>query len=347
MSRLFSVLLCGAAITLASGGATAHPLRPALLHLEPAPGATPLYEVTFKLPGIGDQVAPVSVQLPERCQAVNRPVASPVRDGVVQRWRVDCGAEGLDSARIDFIDLSRKVGEILVIYVDAQGGSRSFVARADHPSVTLGDEAAQARALWHYLPLGVEHILLGIDHLLFVLGLMLLIFWYGVGRMEVVRLLWTITAFTVAHSLTLAAASLGLVHVPSDAVELVIAMSILLLAVEVARPEEAEITWTARRPALVAFAFGLLHGFGFAGALAELGLPEDGIAGALLLFNVGVELGQLAFVVAIGLLWWLLRRMPDTVVSTTRWAAVHALGALAVYWSLDRGSALVERLLNS
>jgi hypothetical protein len=159
--------------------------------------------------------------------------------------------------------------------------------------------------------------------------------------------LWTITAFTVAHSLTLGAATLGWVSVPSDAVETVIAMSIVLLAVELAHPSNEPAGWTGSHPAAVAFTFGLLHGFGFAGALSELGVPEGGVLGALLLFNIGVELGQIAFVIAVGVLWRLLRGAPQRVMQLSHATIVHALGGIAVYWCLDRGAALVERLLNS
>jgi hydrogenase/urease accessory protein HupE len=193
-----------------------------------------------------------------------------------------------------------------------------------------------------YTVLGVEHILLGIDHLLFVLALLLLV--RGVGR-----LVATVTAFTVAHSITLGAATLGFVHVPSAPVEAVIALSILFLASELARRRLAPASaaaqgdaadLTARFPWIVAFSFGLLHGFGFAGALSEVGMPAQAVPLALLFFNVGVEIGQLSFIAAVFAMGWLIRsaavRAPDW------WprAAAYGIGSVAAFWVVQRTLAI-------
>ena len=178
-----------------------------------------------------------------------------------------------------------------------------------------------------YSLLGIEHILLGFDHLLFVLALLLL-----VPNMRM--LLWTITAFTVAHSLTLAAATLGWADVPQQPVEAVIALSILFVAMEIVHWKQGHPGITRRWPWLVAFTFGLLHGFGFAGALNEIGLPEHAIPLALLFFNLGVEAGQLMFIAAVMLAWALLKRIswPDWV-----WRVpVYSIGALAAFWTIER-----------
>ena len=180
--------------------------------------------------------------------------------------------------------------------------------------------------------MGVKHILLGIDHLLFVLGLVLIV-------RSTPRLVKTITAFTLSHSITLALATLGFVHVPQAPVEAVIALSILFLASELARRNRGESGLTARRPWLVAFSFGLLHGFGFAGALSEVGLPETDIPLALLLFNLGVEAGQLLFVAAVLALLWCGRRLAT---SAPRWlqdAPAYAVGSLAAFWLIERVAA--------
>jgi hydrogenase/urease accessory protein HupE len=183
-----------------------------------------------------------------------------------------------------------------------------------------------------YLRLGVEHILLGYDHLLFVLGLILV-------AASTRQLVMAITAFTAAHSITLAAAVLGVVHVPPKPVEAVIALSIAFVAVEIVRAREGKAGTAARAPWLVAFAFGLLHGFGFAGALSEIGMPEGHIPAALLFFNLGVEAGQLLFVAAVMVSAALVRlvRLP-----LPRWAALappYVIGSVAMFWVLQRVAA--------
>jgi hydrogenase/urease accessory protein HupE len=180
-----------------------------------------------------------------------------------------------------------------------------------------------------YLHLGVEHILLGIDHLLFVLALLLLV----EGRR---RLVGTVTAFTVAHSITLAAATLGLVYIPQQPVEAIIALSILFVAAEIVHCHQGQPGLTERRPWVVAFVFGLLHGLGFAGALREIGLPEQSIPLALLFFNLGVEVGQLLFIAVAGAIGAILHRL---VVAWPAWVwqlPAYGIGTIAAYWTLER-----------
>ena len=344
--RRYAIATFTLTLTLWALAASAHPLKPGLLRIDPGSAADGTFEVMLKLPGTGNRAAPVKVRFPAGCEKTGDPRTQVTSDAVLQRWRMRCAPGALTSAPLVFEALSRKVGEVLVLYPTEDGGTQSAVARAEHPTVTLVSHGAPL--LTSYLGLGVEHILLGIDHLLFVLGLIMLVFGQHSRGNPATTLLWTITAFTVAHSLTLGAATLGWVSVPSDAVETIIALSIVLLAMELARPaNQAQPSWTASHPASVAFAFGLLHGFGFAGALTDLGVPEDNITGALLLFNVGVELGQLAFVLIVGLLWRVVKTAPTQALQLGHTAIVHALGGLAFYWCLDRGSALVERLLSS
>jgi len=191
-----------------------------------------------------------------------------------------------------------------------------------------GGASWQATA-WRYLLLGIEHILIGVDHLLFVLGLLLL-----VGGAW--RLVQTVTAFTIAHSVTLTAATLGWVPVAVRPVEAAIALSIVYLALEVLRVGRGERALAAERPWAVAFVFGLLHGFGFAGALSELGLPEGQIPLALLFFNLGVEIGQLLFVFPVLGLLWLSRRLLAAVQPWPQTIAAYAIGGVAVYWVIER-----------
>jgi hydrogenase/urease accessory protein HupE len=182
---------------------------------------------------------------------------------------------------------------------------------------------------WTYLGLGVEHILLGIDHLLFVLALLFLVQGWR-------RVIITITAFTVAHSITLAAATLGLVHVPQAPVEASIALSIVFVATEIVRSRMGRVSVAERWPWVIAFVFGLLHGFGFAGALREVGMPEDAIPLALLCFNIGVEVGQLLFIAAVMGIVTLLRRSAITIPAWAWRVPVYTIGTLAMYWTIER-----------
>ncbi len=180
-----------------------------------------------------------------------------------------------------------------------------------------------------YLRLGIEHIFFGIDHLLFVLALILIV----KGKR---RLLKTITAFTLAHSITLAAATLGWVHIPSAPVEAVIALSIIFLAVELVHYYQGKTVFSSKYPWVVAFIFGLLHGFGFAGALANVGLPPHDIPLTLFLFNVGVETGQLIFIVAVMLIIWLLHKIFKSFPLWSRWIPPYAIGCMAAFWFFQR-----------
>jgi hypothetical protein len=191
-----------------------------------------------------------------------------------------------------------------------------------------------AAAATRYTALGIEHILLGIDHLLFVLGLLLLVH----GGWMLVK---TITAFTLAHSITLGLATLGYVSAPTRPVEAAIALSIVFVAAEIVHARQGHIGLAARRPWVVAFAFGLLHGFGFAGALSEIGLPLGEIPIALLFFNVGVELGQIVFVGLALTLAWVLRRLPVSWPSWVEAAPAYAIGIMAMYWFIDRAAWLI------
>ena len=180
-----------------------------------------------------------------------------------------------------------------------------------------------------YLSLGIEHILFGIDHLLFVFALLLIVR----GRWMLVK---TITAFTVAHSITLALATLGFINVPLRPVEAAIALSIVFLCVEIVHARQGRIGLAVRYPWVVAFAFGLLHGLGFAGALAEIGLPQSEIPIALLFFNIGVEIGQLMFVaVVLGVIWGL-QRLQFQAPSWAQAIPVYVIGTLATYWFIER-----------
>lgn len=238
-----------------------------------------------------------------------------------------CGAHGLSGA-LAVDGLGRSYSAAIINVQWKSGEQRSYTLTPRRPEVRLYGGAEDDRGLADvaltYAMLGFEHILSGFDHLLFVISLLFLV---GFHR----RLIGTITAFTLAHSLTLAASALGAITLRSPPVEATIALSILLVSVEALRQQD---TWTRRWPALVAFVFGLVHGLGFAGALADIGLPARHANAALLTFNVGVEAGQLFVVGCAWLLMLAMRRLPRRDVARTQ--ALYAIGAIAAYWTLSR-----------
>lgn len=320
------LLLAAAAGALLASAAAAHEVRPAYLELtETQPGR---FEVLWKIPARGDATLAIQPRLPGSCQTLSPPRLDLADGAGIRRWSVDCGAGGLEAGVLAIDGLSATFVDVLVRITDQRGATRSAVLRPGAPELALGAAEAAPAAL-AYLGLGVEHILLGIDHLLFVLALLLLV----EGRR---RLVVTITAFTVAHSLTLAAATLGWVRVAQAPVEAVIALSIVFVACEIAHARQGRSGWTHRAPWTVAFSFGLLHGLGFAGALSEVGLPEQAIPLALLLFNLGVEAGQLLFVAAVLGVGALAARLPLRAPGWLGWAPAYGIGSVAALWTVER-----------
>ncbi len=266
----------------------------------------------------------------------------PSSEGLVPRWPEGCTADGnalhcgdaglQGTLSMDGVGQRYSAALVKVVWLD--GRSVVYTLTAGQPTVHLYGAADDRRGLLEvaraYLVLGVEHILSGFDHLLFVIGLLFLV---GFNR----RLVATITAFTVAHSLTLASSALGWLALRSPPVEATIALSILLVASEALQPRQ---TLSRRWPALVAFLFGLVHGLGFAGALAEIGLPQNNLFVALLTFNLGVEVGQLAVVGVAFLGWWTLGRWQGWS-RLARTPALYAIGSVAAYWTIGRVVALL------
>jgi hydrogenase/urease accessory protein HupE len=312
-----------------AGRAQAHSFEPALLDLSEGEGGR--FEVVWKSPtprDASDPMGGLTPELPAHCHRLDgRPAVEPEAEGP-RFFAVDCGARGLRGERLAVAGLGGSQVDVIVRISWRDGHTTSGVLRSGLDELVLPGASAGTPAaivLWRYGRLGVEHILLGIDHLLFVLGLLLLVDGWG-------RLALTISAFTLAHTVTLALAVLGLVDVPPAPVEAAIALSIVLVAVELARPDDAPATLARRAPWLVAFLFGLLHGLGFAGALTAVGLPADHLPLALLAFNGGVEVGQVLFVTAMLVPVRLLRRAPAWV----RLVPAYAIGALAASWTLER-----------
>jgi hypothetical protein len=253
----------------------------------------------------------------------------------VETPKILCGEPGLQG-EMTIERLGERYSAAVVRLSLLDGHKASFTLTAAQPSVNLaaGGALPVSQIVAAYIPLGFEHIMLGIDHLLFVLGLMLLVS----SRWMLVK---TITAFTIAHSITLAAATFGWLGVPETAVNACIALSIVFVAVEVLKLRRGEPGWSARYPWAVAFGFGLLHGFGFAGALTGIGLPESVLPFALLFFNIGVEIGQLAFVLIVIGLQWSHRQLRAELPPWGETVAVYAMGAMATFWFLDRFGAIL------
>ena len=319
------LLLLGTGLADPAG---AHPLAPSLLDLrEAATASGGRITVLWRRPQllrVGARLEPV---LPGRCRTVEPPVETPEGAAEVTRWTVDCGPAGLAGGTVAVRGLAEAGSDALLRIELADGRRLQAVLRPASPSFVLPPAQGAAGVAAGYLTLGIEHLLTGWDHLAFVLGLVLLV---GGWR----RLLGTVTAFTLGHSLTLSLAALGVVRLPVGPIEAAIALSILALAVELARRDRP--TLLGRRPWLMAAGFGLLHGLGFAGALAEVGLPVREIPLALLAFNVGIELGQIGFIVAVlGLVFTLaplLRRLPAWVAAVP----TYLIGTLAAFWMFER-----------
>jgi hypothetical protein len=307
--------------------ASAHEVRPAMLQIEEtAPGR---YNVVWRTPLLSGQRLPVALKLPDEVRNLREPVVRQFPDALLERRWVDAGAGGLAGKRIEFVGLQATITDVLV-RVQLLDGSESTTLV--HPSKAWM-EVARSRGLLavagSYTLLGIEHIGFGIDHLLFVLALLII-------SNGTVRLLKTVTAFTVAHSITLALATLGFVHVPSKPVEATIALSIVFVASEILHRREGRIGIATQAPWIVAFCFGLLHGFGFAGALSALGLPQNHIPAALFFFNIGVEVGQIAFIGVVLALIALVRRLPLRVPLWTELIPPYAIGSVAMLWVIQR-----------
>lgn len=309
--------------------AEAHEARPAYLQIdETTPGR---YSVLWRIPVLSGMPLPVALQLPAALRDIREPALQQLSDSLVERRVVEAGNAGIAGSRIEFAGLAGTITDVLVRVRLLDGTQSTTLVRPSRPWVDIAAASGIAAVLGAYVVHGIEHILLGFDHLLFVLALILI-----VPSRRV--LLWTITAFTLAHSITLALATLGVVHVPGPPVEAVIALSILLLAVEILHAQRGRPSLTARWPWVVAFSFGLLHGFGFAGALTAVGLPQGDVPLALFAFNVGVELGQLAFI-AVVLTGLRLARRVDFSPAAERFAlraASYAIGILAAFWFCER-----------
>jgi hydrogenase/urease accessory protein HupE len=310
-----------------SSNVEAHKLQPAYLEINEQTTGT--FNILWKRPLVGNKPMNIYPQLPARCSNLTEPVLRPSQSGSVERWLVDCGNEGMINETIIIDGLSATVTDTLLRVQLVDGSMHTAVLRPDSPTYLVPAKPSKTKIAGSYLVLGVEHILGGFDHLLFVLGLLLIV-------RSTMLLIKTITAFTLAHSITLAMATLGFVHVEQTPVESVIALSILFLATELSKQHRGEIGLTSRAPWLVALCFGLLHGFGFAGALTEIGLPQADIPLALLFFNVGVEIGQLMFVAAVLAVLFFIQKVKVEWPGWVEQVPAYGIGSLAAFWFIQR-----------
>lgn len=304
-----------------------HESRPAFLQVQQVDART--YDVLWKVPGLAeDKRLALDVEFAADVSRVGPLRQSLAANAFIHRWRVQREG-GLEGTSIRIAGLEGTLTDVLVRLEHVDGTTQTIRVQPSAPSFAVEALPGRWQVARTYFALGIGHILLGIDHLLFVLALVLLV---DGAR----RLFWTITAFTLAHSLTLASATLGWVHVPPPPVEASIALSIVFLAGEILHARTGRPGLTSRQPWIVAFLFGLLHGLGFAGALSEVGLPANAIPTALLFFNVGVETGQLLFIAAVLTVLAGARhiRLPR---SGWNWQLpTYAIGTVAAYWTIDR-----------
>lgn len=317
----------------------AHEVRPGYLELRQKNADS--YDVLWKIPAVGEMRLALYPQLPESCRTKSEPIRFQTTGAYVERASFSC-AGGLDRRRITINGLTATLTDVLVRLERLDGTSQVARLTPSAPSFVVEGAPRRLDVARTYLALGIEHILTGVDHLLFVSGLLLLVSGFG-------RLVKTISAFTLSHSVTLSLATLGYVHAPPAPVEAVIALSILFVACEILRGPQQPLSVAQRKPWLVAFAFGLLHGLGFAGGLSEAGLPDGHIPLALALFSAGVEIGHFSFVAVVLVLIRLWQ------VASDKWFAPfitrhplldpryrmrlvppYAIGSVAAYWVIQR-----------
>ncbi len=325
--RLFAGLMLAA--LGAASAAHAHESRPAYLEIEEIrPGQ---YDVVWRTPVLAGARLPVVLRLPEGVRNLREPVVQELADSLLERRWIDAGPEGLAGQRIDFPGLQLTITDAVARVKLLDGRNWMAIARPSQPWVEIAATRGTLATALDFTRQGLEHILSGPDHLLFVFALLLIV-------RDTWTLVKTITAFTLAHSITLAAATLGYVDPPGPPIEAAIAASIFFLGPEILRAREGGTSFTIRKPWIVAFVFGLLHGFGFASALSAAGLPPGDVPLALVTFNVGVEIGQLAFVALVLPLASGLRRLGLRWPRPMQILPAYVVGGLGAFWMIQRVS---------
>jgi len=329
IKRNLWAVIAGAVLALlvVPPAAYAHEIRPAYLELkETAPGR---FRVLWRTPVLAGMRLPLSLKLPQDARNVREPEVQELADSLLERRWIDAGPKGLAGKRIEIVGLQLTITDALVRMEMLDGRKWTTILHPSQPWVEIAATQTWLGVAGAYIVQGIRHIIFGADHLLFVLGLLLIV----KGRM---MLLKTVTAFTLAHSITLGIATLGYASLPLPPLNAAIALSILFLGPEIVRCWRGETSITIHYPWVVAFLFGLLHGFGFASGLTTAGMPRAEIPLALLCFNVGVELGQLVFVfTAVALA----RSFKVLEVRWPRWVQAlpgYTVGSLGAYWTIQR-----------
>jgi hydrogenase/urease accessory protein HupE len=315
--------------------ADAHGLQPAYLEINQQIAGK--FSILWKRPFVGGRPMNIYPRLPSNFRNLTEPVVQLLSTGAVERWMVASSKGGFAGQEILIEGLSSTQTDVLVRIYYKEGDAETHLLRPASPSAVVGGVPSKIERIIAYVQLGIQHILMGIDHLLFVLGLLLIV-------QSRWMLLKTITSFTLAHSITLCVATLGYASVPLPPLNVVIALSILFLGPEIVRSWRGETSLTIRHPWVVAFAFGLLHGFGFATGLIDMGLRETEIPLALLLFNIGVEIGQIAFVILIILLERSFRTLEIHWPRLVRLSPGYTVGSLGAYWTIQRSAILIGGL---
>ena len=307
--------------------ASADEIRPALLDIKEQ--NTGLFAVTWKVPTRANRALAITPQLPTSLEMVGSPSIQDVAGAQIEHTTYKNNAESLTGQTIIIDGLTAVQTDVLLLVQLQDGTQHSAILRPGSPEFTIPLEASKLEVAGDYWRLGTVHILEGADHLLFVLALLLIV--TGLG--ELVK---AVTAFTVAHSITLALATLGVVHMPAAPTEAIIALSILFLATEIIHKHNGQFSLTENYPWVIAFIFGLFHGLGFAGALSEIGVPQHEVPLALFMFNVGVETGQLLFVAVVVSVMALFRRLPVQAPQGAWRVAPYAIGSVAAFWTIQR-----------
>ena len=304
-----------------------HEIRPAFLQIIQTSETT--YEVFWKVPSMGDAVPKIHPVFPPSftVEELKRPNPNQILGSVIYSYKIT-SQETLQGKILTIEGLNKTLIDALVTVAYLNGEKVTLMLQPDKDSSIIPGETSTYDVIKTYSKLGIEHILFGIDHLLFVLALIII----TRGKWKIIK---TITAFTIAHSITLSLAALGLVNFPVPPVEAVIALSIVFLAIEIVKNQNGQETLTSKKPWLVAFTFGLLHGFGFAGALANIGLPQQDIPWALAFFNVGVEIRQITFVIVVLAIIKLLSFKKNWSMTLKR-IPPYVIGSLATFWMIER-----------
>lgn len=312
---------------LISSVALAHEIRPAYLKMtETAPAE---YAFTWSRPLAATDLDRAYPRLPDHCSILAPPTVSSEANQLIERWSMTC-----DSAleHLEFVGLSGSQNSIFFEVTLLTQPSKTFIVQSEKTRVELLSTPAATLA---YFRIGVEHLIFGLDHVLFVVCLFFL-------ARDPVVIFKTITAFTLAHSITLGLSVLQLVSLPRGPIEAVIALSIVFLCRELLLPEERRSKLTAKLPWMMAFAFGLMHGFGFAGVLGNIGLPQQHLIPALLLFNLGIEIGQIGLILGLSAASLLARYILDNRVELAERALAAVMGCYAAFWTIERTISLAQ-----